>query len=60
MRVEPSDQDVTEAWRFEQALNLGASEEEADTFASSKGDLETLRRIVAGGCDVHTACSILS
>jgi hypothetical protein len=57
---ERSDRDDVEAWRFEQALELGCDPAAAERFALSDGDLEQLRQLVrVRGCDPDVAALIV-
>lgn len=59
MAADDVDEDVVIAWRWEQALALGLSPEDAERYALSDGDADQLRRLIRDGCDPHVAAEVL-
>jgi hypothetical protein len=55
----PTESERVEAWRLEQALNLGVPLAEAEQFAASDGDLHRLADlIISRGCAPALAAEI--
>jgi hypothetical protein len=46
------------SWRYDQLLELGLSQAEAQLLAESGSELALVRRLVAAGCAPHLAARI--